>query len=169
MYIPRLLALALFASGASFGTGLALPPILPSQFGPQSQSQTFIVKLKPDHSYESHFSTITKAQVLGRSKPGRTTHFDSRVFKGYAIELSDQTIVESLSRMDSVEYVEPDVIMSVASLAAQENAPWGLQAITRSVSPNSTMLRKTLTPDYKLRLRFLPPKDLLQPWITYTK
>ncbi|KAH7334860.1 peptidase 1 [Rhizoctonia solani] len=127
MIVARLLALALLASS---GNGLALPSIPFTGFEPTSQS--FIVKLKPGHSCQSHFSRIKGS--LKKVESSRATHFDSKIFNGYAIELNDQATLKSLSLLDSVEYVEPDVAFSVASLVTQTNAPWNLQAITTSVS-----------------------------------
>ncbi|CAE6468220.1 unnamed protein product [Rhizoctonia solani] len=125
MIVTRLLALALLASNSN---GLALPSIPFTGFEPTSQS--FIVKLKPGHSCQSHFSRING--TLSKVESSRATHFNSRIFNGYAIRLDDQATVKSLSSLDSVEYIEPDVAFSVASLVTQTNAPWGLHAITRS-------------------------------------
>ncbi|CUA71674.1 Subtilisin-like protease CPC735_013710 [Rhizoctonia solani] len=127
MIITRLFALALLASS---GSGLALPFTPFTGFEPTSQS--FIVKLKPGHSCQSHFSRIKGS--LGKVESGRATHFDSRIFNGYAIQLDDQATIKSLSLLDSVEYIEPDTVFSVASLMTQTDAPWGLQAITRSIA-----------------------------------
>ncbi|CAE6442372.1 unnamed protein product [Rhizoctonia solani] len=145
MIVARLLALALLASS---GNGLALPSIPFTGF--ESTSQSFIVKLKPGHSCQSHFSRIKGS--LKKVESSRATHFDSKIFNGYAIELNDQATLRSLSLLDSVEYIEPDVatlrslslldsveyiepdvVFSAASLATQTNAPWNLQAITNSI------------------------------------
>jgi hypothetical protein len=159
----HLLALILFAPSSSIG--LALPAALSTEFEQQSNSQSFIVKLKPGHSSKSHFSSV-QGQMRGKVKSGRTAYFDSRVFNGYAIELADQAAVEALSQMDSVEYVELDVVLSVASLSTQTSAPWGLQAITRSVSPHTIFQiigLDTLIQYCKLRLHSLSPTSLPQP------
>ncbi|KAJ1306152.1 hypothetical protein OPQ81_010863 [Rhizoctonia solani] len=126
MIVTGLFALALLVSSTN---GLALPSIPFTGF--ESTSQSFIVKLKSGHSCQSHFSRIKES--LTKVESSRATHFDSRVFNGYAIKLDDQATVRSLSLLDSVEYVERDVEFSVASLITQTNAPWGLQAITRSI------------------------------------
>lgn len=128
MMIAPLLTLALFTWESN---GLALPSIPFTGF--ESTSQSFIVKLKPGYSCQSHFSRIKGS--LNKVESSRATHFDSRIFNGYAIKLDDQATYKSLSLLDSVEYIEPDVMFSVASLVTQTNAPWGLHAITRSVSP----------------------------------
>jgi hypothetical protein len=103
----------------------------------RSEPQSFIVKLKTGYSPKTHLSSI---KGLAKAKTGKTTYFDSRVFHGYAVELADQAALHSLSLLDSVEYVEPDVVISVASLTEQTDAPWGLQAITRSVSASRLLL-----------------------------
>ncbi|CAE6444076.1 unnamed protein product [Rhizoctonia solani] len=126
MIVARLLALALLASS---GNGLALPSIPFTGF--ESTSQSFIVKLKPGHSCQSHFSRIKGS--LKKVESSRATHFDSKIFNGYAIELNDQATLRSLSLLDSVEYIEPDVVFSATSLVTQTNAPWNLQAITNSI------------------------------------
>ncbi|CAE6436363.1 unnamed protein product [Rhizoctonia solani] len=125
MIVACLFALALLASNIN---GLA-PPSIPFT-GFESTSQSFIVKLKPGHSCQSHFSRIKGS--LSKVEISRATHFDSRVFNGYAIKLDDQATVKSLSLLDSVEYIEPDTVFSVASKTTQTDAAWGLQAITRS-------------------------------------
>ncbi|CAE6474417.1 unnamed protein product [Rhizoctonia solani] len=127
MMIAPLLTLVLFAWSSN---GLALPSIPFTEF--ESTSQSFIVKLKPGHSCQSHFSRIKGS--LNKVESSRATHFDPRIFNGYAIELNDRVTLKSLSLLDSVEYIEPDVAFSVASLMTQTNAPWGLHAITHSVS-----------------------------------
>ncbi|KDN43833.1 hypothetical protein RSAG8_05826, partial [Rhizoctonia solani AG-8 WAC10335] len=108
MIVACLFALALLASNIN---GLA-PPSIPFT-GFESTSQSFIVKLKPGHSCQSHFSRIKGS--LSKVEISRATHFDSRVFNGYAIKLDDQATVKSLSLLDSVEYIEPDTVFSVAS------------------------------------------------------
>ncbi|KAL5638428.1 hypothetical protein ACGC1H_005195 [Rhizoctonia solani] len=127
MVIMRIFALALLASSSN---GLALPSIPFTGF--ESTSQSFIVKLKPGHSCQSHFSRIKGS--LSKVESSRATHFDPRIFNGYAIKLDDQATLKSLSLLDSVEYIEPDTVFSVASVMTQTDAPWGLQAITRSVA-----------------------------------
>ncbi|CAE7135963.1 unnamed protein product [Rhizoctonia solani] len=127
MIVLRLFALALLTSS---GNGLALPSVPFTGFEPTSQS--FIVKLKPGHSCQSHFSRIKGS--LRKVESSRATHFDSRIFNGYAIKLDDQATLKSLSLLDSVEYIEPDAIFSVTSLVQQTNAPWGLHVITQSVT-----------------------------------
>ncbi|KEP55658.1 peptidase S8 family protein [Rhizoctonia solani 123E] len=131
MVIMRIFALALLASSSN---GLALPSAPFTGF--ESTSQSFIVKLRPGHSCQSHFSRIKGS--LSKVESSLATHFDSRVFNGYAIKLDDQATLKSLSLLDSVEYIEPDTVFSVASVMTQTDAPWGLQAITRSIAfPNN--------------------------------
>lgn len=129
MLTARLLALGIFVSSS---IGLVLPPAPSTEFEPESQLQSFIVKLKPGHSSRTHFSSV-KSNLLRKTKSGRTTYFNSNIFNGYAVELADSAAIESLAQLDSVEYIQPDVVISVASLSKQTNAPWGLQAITRSI------------------------------------
>ncbi|ELU42085.1 subtilase family domain-containing protein [Rhizoctonia solani AG-1 IA] len=127
MIIVPLLSLVLLAWSSN---GLALPSVPFSGF--KSTSQSFIVKLKPGHSCQSHFSRIKGS--LNKVESSRAVHFDPRIFNGYAINLDDQATFKSLSLLDSVEYIEPDTEFYVTSLATQTDAPWGLHAITRSVS-----------------------------------
>lgn len=125
MFIASLIVWsALFASSSSAS------PSIPSK------SQSFIVKLKPGCSPRTHLPSIEK---LAKVKAGRTTYFDSRVFHGYAIDLTDSAHVHALSRLGCVEYIEPDVVISAASLSTQTDGPWGLQAITRIVSSQPTL------------------------------
>ncbi|GAB1523285.1 hypothetical protein RhiTH_006416 [Rhizoctonia solani] len=126
MIIVPLLSLVLLAWSSN---GLALPSVPFSGF--KSTSQSFIVKLKPGHSCQSHFSRIKGS--LNKVESSRAVHFDPRIFNGYAINLDDQATFKSLSLLDSVEYIEPDTEFYVTSLATQTDAPWGLHAITRSV------------------------------------
>ncbi|KAF8608328.1 serine protease [Ceratobasidium sp. AG-I] len=109
---------------ALFASSNAASPSTPSE------SQSFIVKLKPGCSPRTHLSSIEK---LAKVKTGRTTCFDSRVFHGYAVDLNNSAHAPALSRLGCVEYVEPDVVISAASLSTQTDAPWGLQAITRTI------------------------------------
>ncbi|KAF8608323.1 subtilisin-like protein [Ceratobasidium sp. AG-I] len=115
---------SLIVWSALFASSNAASPSTPSE------SQSFIVKLKPGCSPRTHLSSIEK---LAKVKAGRTTCFDSRVFHGYAVDLTDSAHARALSRLGCVEYVEPDVIISAAILSTQTGAPWGLQAITQTI------------------------------------
>lgn len=116
---------SLIVWGALFASNSAASPSVPSE------PQSFIVKLKPGCTPRTHLSSVEK---LAKVKASRTTCFDSRVFNGYAVDLADSAHVHALVRLGCVEYVEPDVAISVATLTTQTDAPWGLQAITHTVS-----------------------------------
>ncbi|KAG9091924.1 subtilisin-like serine protease [Ceratobasidium sp. UAMH 11750] len=108
---------------AALGASILLPPSTI-----HSAPQSFIVKLKPGFKPHTHLSAIkTKA----KTRIGKTTLFDPRVFNGYVVQL-DPADHAALARLEEVEYVEPDVVVSVASDRVQTGAPWGLQAITRT-------------------------------------
>ncbi|KAG8741622.1 subtilisin-like serine protease [Ceratobasidium sp. 414] len=116
---------SVIAYGALFWTAGAsvLPPALV-----HSAPQSFIVKLKSGFEPHTHLSAI---RAKTKTRIGKTTLFDSRVFHGYVVEL-DPADQAALARLEEVEYIEPDVVVSVASDRVQTDAPWGLQAITRS-------------------------------------
>ncbi|KAG8690165.1 Suppressor of the cold-sensitive snRNP biogenesis mutant brr1-1 [Ceratobasidium sp. 395] len=126
MIIASVIAYGVLFCATTSGTVNAAS-ILPPSFI-HSPPQSFIVKLKPGFEADKHVFDI---KAKAKTRIGKTTVFDSRVFHGYAVELNpaDQAV---LAKLDEVEYVEPDAVMSVASDRIQTSAPWGLQAITRS-------------------------------------
>ncbi|KAG8744393.1 subtilisin-like serine protease [Ceratobasidium sp. 428] len=142
MIIASVIAYGVLFCATTSGTVNAAS-ILPPSFI-HSTPQSFIVKLKPGFEADKHVFDI---KAKAKTRIGKTTVFDSRVFHGYAVELNpaDQAV---LARLDEVEYVEPDVIMSVASDRIQTSAPWGLQAITRSAQFPSATTKSPTTLNY---------------------
>ncbi|QRW12686.1 proteinase K [Ceratobasidium sp. AG-Ba] len=141
MIISTLIAWSVLFCAATSGITNAAPSFI------HSEPQSFIVKLKSGYAPQAHLSSV-KSRLKAKTRIGKATVFDSRVFRGYALELSPADRV-ALAGLDEVEYVEPDVEFSVASEQVQNNAPWGLQAITELTPFPSATLNSSQKLNYR--------------------
>ncbi|KAI1342422.1 oryzin precursor [Xylariaceae sp. FL0016] len=85
----------------------------------------WIVVMKED----SDLGTIASrmADHIGDFVPQHAYHIGK--FKGYSMEASD-ILMNSISNLAEVEYVEPDVKVSINALQTQPEASWGLARIS---------------------------------------
>ncbi|OTB12745.1 hypothetical protein K445DRAFT_66022 [Daldinia sp. EC12] len=95
----------------------------------------WIAVLKPDNTTGQLFSTVTS--ILGGIAPEHS--YDIGSFQGYSFSASDDVInsVANLNEVSSltavlslVAYITPDTKVSIASMATQDSAPWGLARIS---------------------------------------
>ncbi|KAL2149063.1 hypothetical protein VTH82DRAFT_1749 [Thermothelomyces myriococcoides] len=109
---------------------LAAPVIKPQ--GLQLIPDEYIVKLK-DGVSESILENAIR-QLQG----SKTKHvYRAGRFKGFAAKLNQQ-LVEKLSMLPEVEYIEQDTVITTQTIVTQEDAPWGLARIShRELGPTS--------------------------------
>ncbi|KAL2193301.1 protease [Corynascus similis CBS 632.67] len=120
----------LFALATLIPFALAAPIIQPR--GLQLIPGEYIVKLK-DGASES-----TLQDAIRHLKTGNAKHvYRSRRFKGFAAKLSPQ-VLDAISKLSEVEYIEQDAVFTTQALVTQENVPWGLARIAhRELGPTT--------------------------------
>ncbi|KAL2166620.1 hypothetical protein VTG60DRAFT_2439 [Thermothelomyces hinnuleus] len=112
----------LLSLAALLPLALAAPVIKPQ--GLQLIPGDYIVKLKDGASESTLQDTIRHLQA------GKAKHvYRARRFKGFAAKLSPQ-MVDTLSKLPEVEYIEQDAVVTAQALVTQEDVPWGLARIS---------------------------------------
>ncbi|KAI1843039.1 hypothetical protein JX265_005181 [Neoarthrinium moseri] len=95
----------------------------------------FIVVLKPETTSDGILSSIQSAtDILGGLAPKFSYTLGN--FKGYHVSAANG-LIETISKLSEVAYIEPDAKVSLNALVTQSDAPWGLARISH-VEPGTT-------------------------------
>lgn len=100
--------------------------------GPKKEGH-FIIKTKVTST-----GRITSTSALNSVKPESITYRYKSAFSGFAGSFTEEEL-EALSNNPNVEAIFEDGVASIASIATQQDAPWGLERISHS----STVVQKS--------------------------
>ncbi|KAK4142714.1 cuticle-degrading protease [Dichotomopilus funicola] len=102
---------------------LAAPVIQPR--GAQLIAGNYIVKLKSGASEAALEHAISHL----KNKETAKHVYRASKFKGFAAKLSAD-VLDAVSKLDAVEYIEQDAVITTQTLVIEENVPWGLGRIS---------------------------------------
>ncbi|KAB8349456.1 hypothetical protein FH972_023483 [Carpinus fangiana] len=118
MHVLSLLAVAPLALSAPILEARADQDVIPGKF---------IVKMKSDASESLFASTISSVTSILGAAPERTFNFGN--FKAFSIS-ADNLLLNSISALGAIEFIEPDSKVYANALVSQANPPYGLARIS---------------------------------------